>query len=168
MVSIMFENQALANGTGTIYKCLSRYETAAGISNGDSPRPSDGCLVPHVKWVLDSLFPGPQWTNKKQYPRKSVTWEVQPKRTKNSVFLTAPKSWEMLLEYRIETWTVTKDNTVVVSQCQCQLLDAITDNNLHIQITGETSSFSYMRLFTKLSTDLDSKICPWEVLERPL
>lgn len=72
-------------------------------------------LVPHVKWELDSLFPGSQRTDKKQHPRKSVTLAVEPKRQNFSFFLTAPKSWEMLLEYRIDTWTVTRDNTVVIS-----------------------------------------------------
>lgn len=65
MVSIMFEKQPPANGTGTNYKGLSRYETATEERNVDSPKTSDGCLVAHVKWALDTLFPGSWWTHKK-------------------------------------------------------------------------------------------------------
>lgn len=65
MVSIMFENQPLANGTGTNYKSLRRYETAAEKRNADSPRTPDGCLLAHVKWAPDTLFPGSRWTDKK-------------------------------------------------------------------------------------------------------
>lgn len=56
---------------------------------------------------------------------------------KNSVFLIAPKSWDMLLEYRLETRSITKDNTIVIPNFSVSQWVRLQAHYLHIQIRGE-------------------------------
>lgn len=72
------------------------------------------------------------------------------KKNKKTVFLVASKSWHMLLEYRIETRTITKDNTTAIPHLRCQSVDAITSIvPSHSNQRGRTTHFHCCQSITQ-------------------